>query len=187
MKMTQENNNPPQAVDVLVIGGGVNGVGVALDAAGRGLTVALCEKGDLGGATSSSSSKLIHGGLRYLEHYEFRLVKEALAEREVLLKKAPHIMWPLRFRLPHQKHLRPAWMIRIGLFLYDSLAKRNMLPRSKKLSTTPDGPLDESISTCFEYSDGWVDDARLVVLNALAAQDQGAKIFARTEREEEEI
>jgi len=181
MKMTQENNNSPQAVDVLVIGGGVNGVGVALDAAGRGLTVALCEKGDLGGATSSSSSKLIHGGLRYLEHYEFRLVKEALAEREVLLKKAPHIMWPLRFRLPHQKHLRPAWMIRIGLFLYDSLAKRNMLPRSKKLSTTPDGPLDESISTCFEYSDGWVDDARLVVLNALAAQDQGAKIFARTE------
>lgn len=179
--MTNYNNNVTTSVDVLVVGGGVNGVGVALDAAGRGLSVALCEKGDLGGATSSSSSKLIHGGLRYLEHYEFRLVKEALAEREVLLSKAPHIMWPLRFRLPHQKHLRPAWMIRIGLFLYDSLAKRNMLPRSKKLSTSAQGPLVSDISTCFEYSDGWVDDARLVVLNALAAQDQGAQIFARTE------
>lgn len=176
-----QNDQTDKTVDVLVVGGGVNGVGVALDAAGRGLSVALCEKGDLAGATSSSSSKLIHGGLRYLEHYEFRLVKEALAEREVLLQKAPHIMWPLRFRLPHQKHLRPAWMIRIGLFLYDSLAKRNVLPRSRKLSTTPDGPLVNDISTCFEYSDGWVDDARLVVLNALAAQDQGAKIYTRTE------
>ena len=175
------NNESEKTVDVLVVGGGVNGVGVALDAAGRGLSVALCEKGDLGGATSSSSSKLIHGGLRYLEHYEFRLVKEALAEREVLLKKAPHIMWPLRFRLPHQKHLRPAWMIRIGLFLYDSLAKRNMLPRSRKLSTTSEGPLVSDITTCFEYSDGWVDDARLVVLNALAAQEQGAQIYTRTE------
>ena len=175
------NNESEKTVDVLVVGGGVNGVGVALDAAGRGLSVALCEKGDLAGATSSSSSKLIHGGLRYLEHYEFRLVKEALAEREVLLKKAPHIMWPLRFRLPHQKHLRPAWMIRIGLFLYDSLAKRNMLPRSRKLSTTSESPLVNDIKTCFEYSDGWVDDARLVVLNALAAQDQGAQIFTRTE------
>ncbi|WP_334048894.1 glycerol-3-phosphate dehydrogenase [Alteromonas gracilis] len=175
------NNESEKTVDVLVVGGGVNGVGVALDAAGRGLSVALCEKGDLGGATSSSSSKLIHGGLRYLEHYEFRLVKEALAEREVLLKKAPHIMWPLRFRLPHQKHLRPAWMIRIGLFMYDSLAKRNMLPRSRKLSTTSESPLVSDITTCFEYSDGWVDDARLVVLNALAAQDQGAEIYTRTE------
>ena len=176
-----QSNQTEKTVDVLVVGGGVNGVGVALDAAGRGLSVALCEKGDLAGATSSSSSKLIHGGLRYLEHYEFRLVKEALAEREVLLKKAPHIMWPLRFRLPHQKHLRPAWMIRIGLFLYDSLAKRNMLPRSRKLSTTSESPLVSDISTCFEYSDGWVDDARLVVLNALAAQDQGAEIYTRTE------
>lgn len=175
------NNESEKTVDVLVVGGGVNGVGVALDAAGRGLSVALCEKGDLAGATSSSSSKLIHGGLRYLEHYEFRLVKEALAEREVLLQKAPHIMWPLRFRLPHQKHLRPAWMIRIGLFLYDSLAKRNMLPRSRKLSTTSESPLVNDITTCFEYSDGWVDDARLVVLNALAAQDQGAQIYTRTE------
>ncbi|KXJ60043.1 MAG: glycerol-3-phosphate dehydrogenase [Alteromonas sp. Nap_26] len=176
-----QSNHTDKVVDVLVVGGGVNGVGVALDAAGRGLSVVLCEKGDLAGATSSSSSKLIHGGLRYLEHYEFRLVKEALAEREVLLKKAPHIMWPLRFRLPHQKHLRPAWMIRIGLFLYDSLAKRNMLPRSRKLSTSPDGPLVSDISTCFEYSDGWVDDARLVVLNAIAAQEQGAEIHTRTE------
>ena len=175
------NKQSEKTLDVLVVGGGVNGVGVALDAAGRGLSVALCEKGDLAGATSSSSSKLIHGGLRYLEHYEFRLVKEALAEREVLLKKAPHIMWPLRFRLPHQKHLRPAWMIRIGLFMYDSLAKRNMLPRSRKLSTTSESPLVSDISTCFEYSDGWVDDARLVVLNALAAQDQGAQIYTRTE------
>ncbi|MDO6566681.1 glycerol-3-phosphate dehydrogenase [Alteromonas sp. 1_MG-2023] len=178
--MNQDTNNT-QTVDVLVVGGGVNGAGVALDAAGRGLSVVLCEKGDLAGATSSSSSKLIHGGLRYLEHYEFRLVKEALAEREVLLQKAPHIMWPLRFRLPHQKHLRPAWMIRIGLFLYDSLAKRNMLPRSKKMSTSPTGPLVNDISTCFEYSDGWVDDARLVVLNALAAQEKGATIHTRTE------
>jgi len=175
------SNQSDKPVDVLVVGGGVNGVGVALDAAGRGLSVALCEKGDLAGATSSSSSKLIHGGLRYLEHYEFRLVKEALAEREVLLKKAPHIMWPLRFRLPHQKHLRPAWMIRIGLFLYDSLAKRNMLPRSRKLATTSESPLVNDITTCFEYSDGWVDDARLVVLNALAAKDQGAEIYTRTE------
>lgn len=177
----KHGNQSEKTVDVLVVGGGVNGVGVALDAAGRGLSVALCEKGDLAGATSSSSSKLIHGGLRYLEHYEFRLVKEALAEREVLLKKAPHIMWPLRFRLPHQKHLRPAWMIRIGLFMYDSLAKRNILPRSRKLSTTSDSPLVSDITTCFEYSDGWVDDARLVVLNALAAQDQGAEIYTRTE------
>lgn len=174
--MSSENS-----VDVLVIGGGVNGTGIAVDAAGRGLSVALCEKGDLGGATSSSSSKLIHGDLRYLEHYEFRLVKEALAEREVLLQKAPHIMWPLRFRLPHQKHLRPAWMIRIGLFLYDSLAKRKMLPRSKRIKNPLDSGLVSDIKTCFEYSDGWVDDARLVVLNAIAAQKQGANIYTRTE------
>ncbi|WP_137166627.1 glycerol-3-phosphate dehydrogenase [Salinimonas lutimaris] len=176
-----DQNQVAKEVDVLVVGGGVNGVGIALDATGRGLDVMMCEKGDLAGATSSSSSKLIHGGLRYLEQYEFRLVKEALAEREVLLGKAPHIMWPLRFRLPHQKHLRPAWMIRIGLFLYDSLAKRNLLPGSKKIKTTSDGPLIDSITTCFEYSDGWVDDARLVTLNALAAQEKGADIRVRTE------
>ena len=168
-------------IDVLVIGGGINGVGIAADAAGRGLNVTLCEKGDLGGATSSASSKLIHGGLRYPEHYEFRLVKEALAEREVLLAKAPHIMWPLRFRLPHQSHLRPAWMIRAGLFLYDSLAKRQVLPRSRKVKPEPGAPLKKDITTCFEYSDGWVDDARLVILNAMAARDQGATILPRTE------
>lgn len=171
----------PLQCDVLVIGGGINGAGVAADAAGRGLNVVLCEKNDLGSATSSASSKLIHGGLRYLEHYEFRLVKEALAEREVLLAKAPHIMWPLRFRLPHQSHLRPAWMIRAGLFLYDSLAKRNVLPRSRKVKPAKGEPLNSSITTTFEYSDGWVDDARLVVLNALEARDQGATILPRTE------
>ena len=179
--MASQNLQPDHETDLLVIGGGVNGVGIALDAAGRGLQVMLCEKGDLAGATSSASSKLIHGGLRYLEHYEFRLVKEALSEREVLLNKAPHIMWPLRFRLPHQKHLRPAWMLRAGLFLYDSLAKRNVLPGSKKLKMQNDSPLVSQISTCFEYSDGWVDDARLVVLNAMAARDKGADIRVRTE------
>ena len=167
--------------DVLVVGGGINGAGIAADAAGRGLKVLLCEKADLGGATSSSSSKLIHGGLRYLEHYEFKLVKEALAEREVLLSKAPHIMWPLRFVLPHQPHLRPAWMIRIGLFLYDNLAKRRIFSGSKKISNSTQSPLVEDISTCFEYSDGWVDDARLVILNALSAQASGATIKPQTE------
>lgn len=174
-------NQADYETDLLVVGGGVNGVGVALDAAGRGLKVMLCEKGDLAGATSSASSKLIHGGLRYLEHYEFRLVKEALSEREILLEKAPHIMWPLRFRLPHQKHLRPAWMLRAGLFLYDSLAKRNVLPGSKKLTLKSDSPLLPKVKTCFEYSDGWVDDARLVVLNAIAARECGADIRVRTE------
>lgn len=120
--------------DLIVIGGGINGAGIAADAAGRGLSVLLLEAQDLASATSSASSKLIHGGLRYLEHYEFRLVSEALAEREVLLKLAPHIAFPMRFRLPHQPHLRPAWMIRIGLFLYDHLGKRVSLPGSKSLS-----------------------------------------------------
>lgn len=166
--------------DVIVVGGGVNGTGIAADAAGRGLNVLMCEAADLASATSSNSSKLIHGGLRYLEQYEFRLVKEALAEREVLLAKAPHIMWPLRFRLPHQKHLRPAWMIQIGMFLYDNLAKRVSLKRSKKVKNDQTSPLVNDISTCFEYSDGWVDDARLVVLNALAAKDQGATVLTRT-------
>ena len=179
--MLTNANSTPSHVQVLVIGGGINGVGIARDAAGRGLSVALCEKSDLGGATSSSSSKLIHGGLRYLEQYEFRLVREALAEREVLLANSPHIMWPLRFRLPHQKHLRPAWMIRIGLFLYDSLAKRTFLPASTTLSVGSSSPLASGISTCFEYSDGWVDDARLVILNALSAQQKGAHIMPQTE------
>lgn len=167
--------------DVFVIGGGINGVGVAADAATRGLKVGLCEQNDLASATSSNSSKLIHGGLRYLEHYEFRLVREALAEREVLLANAPHIMWPLRFALPHQKHLRPQWMIRIGMFLYDNLAKRVSLPASKKVQTTDTSPLVDSIKTCFEYSDGWVDDARLVTLNAIQARTHNATIMTQTE------
>ena len=167
--------------DVFVIGGGINGVGVAADAATRGLKVGLCEQNDLASATSSNSSKLIHGGLRYLEHYEFRLVREALAEREVLLANAPHIMWPLRFALPHQKHLRPQWMIRIGMFLYDNLAKRVSLPASKKVQTTDTSPLVDNIKTCFEYSDGWVDDARLVTLNAMQARSHNATIMTQTE------
>ncbi|NRA21611.1 MAG: glycerol-3-phosphate dehydrogenase [Oceanospirillaceae bacterium] len=169
-----------QCYDLLVIGGGVNGTGIAADAAGRGLTVALCEMNDLGSATSSASSKLIHGGLRYLEYYEFRLVREALAEREVLLHSAPHIIAPLRFQLPHRPHLRPAWMIRMGLFLYDNLAKRSTLKKSVSLKFTKDSPLKESMSKGFEYSDAFVDDARLVILNALAAQQHGADIFVRT-------
>ncbi|GGW81099.1 glycerol-3-phosphate dehydrogenase [Alteromonas halophila] len=175
------NATSSEQCDVLVVGGGINGAGIAADAAGRGLKVMLCEQNDLGGATSSASSKLIHGGLRYLEHYEFRLVREALAEREVLLAKAPHIIWPLRFRLPHQSHLRPAWMIRAGLFLYDSLARRKVLPRSRRVKPEAGDPLNADIKTTFEYSDGWVDDARLVVLNAMAARDQGAVILPRTE------
>jgi len=167
-------------IDLLVIGGGINGTGIAADAAGRGLSVWLCEQQDLAAATSSNSSKLIHGGLRYLEHYEFRLVREALAEREVLLKNAPHIMWPLLFRLPHQPHLRPAWLIRLGLFLYDNLAKRLTLPASRGIKFGADSPLHPQISRGFEYADGWVDDARLVVLNAVAAHQHGARILTRT-------
>ncbi|WOT05030.1 glycerol-3-phosphate dehydrogenase [Shewanella youngdeokensis] len=166
--------------DVVVIGGGINGVGIAADAAGRGLKVLLCEQNDLGSATSSNSSKLIHGGLRYLEHYEFRLVKEALAEREVLLKNAPHIIKPLTFHLPHQKHLRPAWMIRMGLIMYDNLATRLTLPKSKSVKFGSDSPLKASITHGFSYADAWVDDSRLVVLNAMQAKQNGAKIYSRT-------
>ena len=135
---------PPlsEPYDVVVIGGGINGVGIAADAAGRGLSVFLCEKDDLASHTSSASSKLVHGGLRYLEHYEFRLVREALAEREVLLAKAPHIVKPMRFVLPHRPHLRPAWMIRAGLFLYDHLGKREKLPGSRSLRFGQDSPLE---------------------------------------------
>lgn len=173
---------PPLAelYDVAVIGGGINGVGIAADASGRGLSVFLCEKDDLASHTSSASSKLIHGGLRYLEHHEFRLVREALAEREVLLAKAPHIVKPMRFVLPHRPHLRPAWMIRAGLFLYDHLGKREKLPGSRSLRFGADSPLQPAISRGFEYSDCWVDDARLVVLNAIAAREQGAHIHTRT-------
>ena len=173
-------HTPPTQCDVLVVGGGVNGTGIAMDAAGRGLQVVLCEMNDLASATSSSSSKLIHGGLRYLEHYEFRLVREALGEREALLRNAPHIMWPMRFRLPHQPHLRPAWMIRTGLFLYDHLAKRELLPGSRSITFGPDSPLKPDITRGFEYSDGWVDDARLVVLSARKAVEKGATVLTRT-------
>ena len=174
-------DTPAQSIlDVLVIGGGVNGAGIALDAAGRGLHVLLCEMNDLASATSSSSSKLVHGGLRYLELYEFRLVREALAEREALLRNAPHIMWPMRFCLPHQPHLRPAWMIRLGLFLYDHLARRETLPGSRPVHFGADSPLVSSITRGFVYSDGWVDDARLVVLCAKAAAERGADIRTRS-------
>ncbi|WP_448694203.1 glycerol-3-phosphate dehydrogenase [Pseudomonas rhizophila] len=173
---------PPLAevYDVAVIGGGINGVGIAADAAGRGLSVFLCEKDDLASHTSSASSKLIHGGLRYLEHYEFRLVREALAEREVLLTKAPHIVKQMRFVLPHRPHLRPAWMIRAGLFLYDHLGKREQLAGSKSLRFGADSALKSEITKGFEYSDCWVDDARLVVLNAMAAREKGAHVHTRT-------
>ena len=175
-----ENQPSHNIHDVIVVGGGVNGCGIAMDAAGRGLKVLLCEAEDLASATSSRSSKLIHGGLRYLEFYEFRLVREALAEREALLRNAPHIMWPLRFYLPHRPHLRPAWMIRIGLFLYDHLARREILPASRGVRFSPDGPLVPTIQRGFEYSDGWVDDARLVVLCAMAARNHGAQVRTRS-------
>lgn len=166
--------------DLIIIGGGINGAGIAADAAGRGLSVLLLEAKDLASATSSASSKLIHGGLRYLEHYEFRLVSEALAEREVLLRLAPHIAFPMRFRLPHQPHLRPAWMIRIGLFLYDHLGKRVSLPSSTGLKFGPESVLKPEITRGFEYSDCWVDDARLVTLNALEVKEKGGEVRTKT-------
>jgi glycerol-3-phosphate dehydrogenase len=169
--------------DVLVVGGGINGAGIARDAAGRGLRVVLCEKDDLAQHTSSASSKLIHGGLRYLEHGALGLVRKALAEREVLLRSAPHIMRPLRFVMPHEEGQRPAWMIRAGLFLYDRLARREFLPASAvvNLQAHPAGaPLKSDFTRGFEYSDGWVDDARLVVLNAMDARERGATILPRT-------
>lgn len=169
--------------DLAIIGGGINGCGIARDAAGRGLSVALCEQGDLGGATSSASTKLIHGGLRYLEFYEFRLVREALAEREVLLSSAPHIIWPLRFILPHHEGLRPWPVIRLGLFFYDHLGGRHILPptRSIDLSKDPAGhKLKPIYRRAFEYSDCWVEDSRLVALTARDAADRGAEIRTRT-------
>jgi glycerol-3-phosphate dehydrogenase len=173
----------PATVDVLVVGGGINGAGIARDLAGRGASVLLCEKDDLAQHTSSSSTKLIHGGLRYLEHYEFAMVRKSLAEREVLLKSAPHIMWPLQFVMPHDPSMRPMWMIRAGLFLYDHLAKREVLPSSSTidLRTHVAGkPLKRMFSKGFMYADGWVDDARLVVLNALDAVKHGATVLTRT-------
>ncbi|MDR6955271.1 glycerol-3-phosphate dehydrogenase [Ancylobacter sp. 3268] len=168
--------------DLAVIGGGVNGCGIARDAAGRGASVVLFEQGDFAGATSSASTKLIHGGLRYLEHYEFRLVREALMEREVLWAMAPHIIRPLRFVLPHHDGLRPAWLLRLGLFLYDHLGGRKLLPATRTLDLTRDEagrPLRAGYTRGFEYSDCWVEDSRLVVLNALDAAERGADIRPR--------
>ncbi|HVL56020.1 MAG TPA: glycerol-3-phosphate dehydrogenase [Burkholderiaceae bacterium] len=169
--------------DVVVIGGGINGAGIARDAAGRGLSVLLCEQHDLAQHTSSASTKLIHGGLRYLEYYEFGLVRKALREREVLLRAAPHIIRPLRFVMPYDASMRPQWMIRAGLFLYDHLARRELLPGSSAidLRAHPAGaPLRDTYRRAFVYSDGWVDDARLVVLNAIDASERGATVLTRT-------
>ncbi len=169
--------------DLLVIGGGINGAGIARDAAGRGLSVTLVEKGDLASATSSWSSKLIHGGLRYLEQYEFRLVREALQEREVMLRLAPHIIRPLLFVLPYDAAMRPVWMIRIGLWIYDHLGGTITLPRSRAVSFPHmefSAGLNPSIRTGFVYSDCRVDDARLTVLNAVSAREKGATILTRT-------
>jgi glycerol-3-phosphate dehydrogenase len=178
-----ERDGDVLACDVLVVGGGINGAGIARDLAGRGWRVVLCEKEDLASHTSSASTKLIHGGLRYLEYYEFGLVRKALIEREVLLASAPHIMRPLRFVMPHDAAMRPAWLIRLGLFLYDHLARREWLPGSTGLDLRrhlAGQPLQERFTRGFEYSDGWVDDARLVALCALDAAERGATILTRT-------
>lgn len=189
-----EQNTPAQSVmtaqqteqtsfDIVVIGGGINGAGIARDAAGRGYCVCLLEKDDLAQATSSASTKLIHGGLRYLEHYAFRLVRESLQERSVLQSLAPHIIWPMRFILPHHKGLRPGWLIRLGLFIYDHLGGRRRVSASQRLrlNTHPAGAvLSSDFNIAFAYSDCWVEDSRLVVLNALDADRRGAQIRTRT-------
>ena len=169
--------------DVLVVGGGINGAGIARDAAGRGLSVLLCEQDDLASHTSSASTKLIHGGLRYLEHLQLALVRKALIEREILLASAPHLMRPLRFVLPHDAHLRPAWLIGAGLFLYDHLARRRLLAGSARIDLRHHAAgtaLKAQYAQGFVYSDGWTNDARLVVLNAVDAQARGALILTRT-------
>lgn len=203
-----DTSGNPDTFDLFVIGGGINGCGIARDAAGRGLRVALAEMNDLASATSSASTKLFHGGLRYLEYFEINLVRHALAERETLLRAMPHISWPLRFVLPYSpdmrfegetsvsrvlsgvmpwmKGRRPAWMIRLGLFLYDHLGGREILPATKTLDLTnsPEGaPLQERFRKAYEYSDCWIEDARLVVLNARDAEDRGAKVMVRTKVE----
>ena len=178
------SDRAPRTVDLLVIGGGINGAGIARDAAGRGLDVLLCEQDDLAAHTSSASTKLIHGGLRYLEHRDFRLVRQSLRERAVLLRNAPHIIWPLRFVLPHHAGLRPWWMIRLGLFLYDHLGGSGPLPpcASVDLRRHASGrALQGRYRRAFEYSDCWVQDSRLVVLNARDAHARGAEIRTRTE------
>ena len=176
------NGSGETPLDLFVVGGGINGAGIACDAVGRALTVGLCEMHDFASHTSSESTKLIHGGLRYLEHYEFRLVREALQEREVLLAKAPHLSFPLRFVLPHEPHLRPRWMLRLGLFLYDHLDWHMTLPKSiaVDLPASKFGTgLKPSFKNGFVYSDAWVDDARLVIANLVSARQMGARIFAR--------
>ncbi|WP_371807728.1 glycerol-3-phosphate dehydrogenase [Ruegeria sp. HKCCD7559] len=195
-----------QITDLFIIGGGINGCGIARDAAGRGLSVTLVEMNDLASATSSASTKLFHGGLRYLEYFEFRLVREALIERETLLRAMPHISWPMRFVLPYHKDMRfdsetptsrllstvmpwmrgrrPAWLIRLGLFMYDNLGGRKILPgtTSLNLRSAPEGaPLQDKFETAYEYSDCWIEDSRLVVLNARDAESRGAQIMVRTE------
>ncbi|HEX7874367.1 MAG TPA: glycerol-3-phosphate dehydrogenase [Sphingobium sp.] len=170
--------------DLAVIGGGINGAGIARDAAGRGASVLLVEQGDLAQGTSSASTKLIHGGLRYLEHYEFALVRESLSERERLWAIAPHIIWPMRFVLPHVKGLRPRWLLRLGLFLYDHIGGRKRLPATQGIDLRrhpAGGPLKPDYARAFVYSDCWVDDARLVALNARDAADRGAEVRTRTE------
>lgn len=199
------NSTSDKVYDLFVIGGGINGCGIARDAAGRGLSVALAEMDDLASATSSASTKLFHGGLRYLEYFEFRLVREALKERETLLRAMPHISWPMRFVLPYHKDMRfegqtptskllktvmpwmkgrrPAWLIRLGLFMYDNLGGRKILPGTSTVDLTsgPEGaPLQDRFAKAYEYSDCWVDDARLVVLNARDAEARGARIMVRT-------
>jgi len=172
-----------RSYDLAVIGGGINGCGIARDAAGRGWSVLLCDQADLGGGTSSASTKLIHGGLRYLEHWKFRLVREALLERETIWRIAPHIVWPLRFVLPHSRGQRPAWMLRAGLFLYDHLGGRRLLPKTRtiRLRHDPAGvPLKPQFDLAFEYSDCWVEDSRMVVLNARDAADRGADVLTHT-------
>ncbi|MFK7901329.1 MAG: glycerol-3-phosphate dehydrogenase, partial [Nitratireductor sp.] len=201
-------NNQNSIYDIFIIGGGINGAGIARDAAGRGYSVALAEMNDFGSATSSSSTKLFHGGLRYLEYLEFRLVKEALTERETLLKAMPHISWPMRFVLPFHKDMRfesntpvsrllsiimpwakgarPAWLIRTALFLYDHLGGRKILPGTKTINLKKDitgDAIDDRFLKAFEYSDCWVEDARLVILNAIDAKEKGATILARTKVE----
>ena len=170
--------------DLAIIGGGINGVGIARDAAGRGLKVLLVERDDLASHTSSASTKLVHGGLRYLEHYEFNLVRKALKEREVLLRAAPHIIWPMRFVLPVDRGMRPAWLLRLGLFLYDHLGGRELLPATSNVNLHTDhrgDPLQKRLKKGFAYSDCWVEDARLVSLTARDAAERGADIRTRAE------
>ena len=176
-------NLPSQPFDLAIIGAGITGAGIARDAAGRGLSVAIIDASDVGGATSSASTKLIHGGLRYLEYYAFGLVRKALAEREVLLDIAPHITWPQPFVLPHAQGMRPVWMLRLGTFLYDHLARREVVPGSARIdlrSERAGRALDTRYRTAFRYWDGWVDDARLVVENLKDAAARGATVLPRT-------